>query len=107
MKILFDQGVPVPLRSRLVGHDVSTAYELAWSTLKNGELLALAQVEFDIFITVDQNLMFQQNLQHFKIGIILLVARNNRFKTLLALMTEVNRAIEEVKLGELVRIGGG
>ncbi|HSE23813.1 MAG TPA: hypothetical protein VLB68_19240 [Pyrinomonadaceae bacterium] len=75
--------------------------------LKNGALLALAEVEFDVFLTVDQNLIFQQNLQRFNIGIILMVARNNRFKTLLPLMPEVNAAIEGVKAGELVRIGGG
>lgn len=75
--------------------------------MKNGELLALAEVEFDVFLTVDQNLIFQQNLQRFNIGIILMVARNNRFKTLLPLMPEVNTAIEEVKPGELARIGRG
>jgi hypothetical protein len=52
--------------------------------VKNGELLALAEVEFDVFLTVDQNLIFQQNLQRFNIGIILIVARNNRFKTFVA-----------------------
>ena len=65
----------------------------------------LAEAEFDVFLTVDQNLIFQQNLQRFNIGIILMMARNNRFKTLLPLMPEVNAAIEEVKPGELARIG--
>ena len=53
-----------------------------------------------------RNLIFQQNLQRFNIGIILMVARNNRFKTLLPLMPKVNAAIEEVKPGELARISG-
>ena len=75
--------------------------------MKNGELLALAEAAFDVFLTVDQNLIFQQYLQRFNIGIILMVARNNRFKTLLPLMPEVSRAIEEVKAGELLPIGGG
>jgi hypothetical protein len=56
---------------------------------------------------VDQNLSFQQNLKSFDIGIILIVARNNRLKTLLPLMSEVRAAIDRVKVGELVRIGGG
>jgi hypothetical protein len=85
---------------------VRTVTESGWSGLKNGELLSLAEVEFDVFLTVDQNLIFQQNLQRFNIGIILMVARNNRFKTLLPLMPEVNAMIEEVKPGELARIGG-
>jgi hypothetical protein len=59
---------------------VRTVTESGWSGLKNGELLALAEVEFDVFLTLDQNLIFQQNLQRFNIGIILMVARNNRFK---------------------------
>jgi hypothetical protein len=87
-------------------HEVRTVTESGWSGLKNGELLSLAEVEFDVFLTVDQNLIFQQNLQRFNIGIILMVARNNRFKTLLPVMPEVNATIEEVKPGELARIGG-
>ena len=62
---------------------------------------------FDVFLTVDQNLKFQQNLKKFDIGIILLVARNNRLRTLLPLMPEVRKAIDEVKAGALIRIGGG
>ena len=62
MRILFDQGTPVPLREHLIGHVVTTAFELGWSTLKNGELLAAAEAAFDTLITTDQNLRYQQNL---------------------------------------------
>jgi hypothetical protein len=106
MKVLLDECVPRKLRREIANHEVRTVTESSWSGLKNGELLALAEVEFDVFLTVDQNLIFQQNLQRFNIGIILMVARNNRFKTLLPLMPEVNAMIEEVKPGELARIGG-
>jgi hypothetical protein len=105
MKVLLDECVPRKLRKEIANHEVRTVTESGWSGVKNGELLALAEAEFDVFLTVDQNLIFQQNLQRFNIGIILMVARNNRFKTLLPLMPEVNAAIEEVKPGELVRIG--
>ena len=94
------------IEGEIANHEVRTVTESGWSGLNNGELLALAEVEFDVFLTVDQNLIFQQNLQRFNIGIILMVARNNRFKTLLPLMPEVNAMIEEVKPGELARIGG-
>ena len=107
MKVLLDECVPRKLRREIASHEVRTVTESGWSGLKNGALLALAEVEFDVFLTVDQNLIFQQNLQRFNVGIILMVARNNRFKTLLPLMPEVNGAIEDVKPGELVRIGGG
>jgi hypothetical protein len=62
MKILFDQGTPVPLRRYLQGHDVTTAFELGWSSLSNGELLKRAEALFDLIITTDQKLRYQQNL---------------------------------------------
>ena len=71
MKILFDQGTPVPLRNHFSSHHVSTAYELGWATLKNGELLAAAESNgFDVFVTTDTNLSYQQNLSNRKIAIV-------------------------------------
>ena len=73
MKILFDQGTPAPLREFLSKHEVLTAFELGWSTLKNGELLAAAESEgFEVFVTTDTNLGYQQNLANRKIAIIVL-----------------------------------
>jgi hypothetical protein len=93
------------LKRELPGHEVLTVTERGWSGVKNGELLALAVAEFDAFLTVDQNLKYQQNLQTFPIGILLLVARDNRLKTLLPLMPDVREALAEIKAGEFVRIG--
>jgi hypothetical protein len=62
MKVLFDQGTPAPLRHALVGHSVSTAYEMGWAKLENGDLLNAADASFDVFVTTDQNLRYQQNL---------------------------------------------
>ena len=73
MKVLFDQGTPVPLREFLSGHEVSTAYELGWSALRNGELLAMAEAGgFQVFVTTDNNLRYQQNLQERIIAIVVL-----------------------------------
>jgi hypothetical protein len=73
VKILFDQGTPAPLREFLPKHKVLTAFELGWATLKNGELLAAAEFEgFEVFITTDTNLSYQQNLTNRKIAIIVL-----------------------------------
>jgi len=83
MKVLLDECVPRKLKREIANHEVVTVTEEGWSGVKNGELLNLAATEFDIFLTVDQNLSFQQNLKNFDIGIILMVARNNRLKTLL------------------------
>src|SRR5688572_23960143 len=106
MRVLLDECVPRKLKREIANHEVRTVTELGWSGIENGELLKLAEAEFDIFLTVDQNLSFQQNLESFDIGIILMVARNNRLKTLLPLMPDVRAAIEGVQAGDIVRIGG-
>ena len=70
---MFDQGTPVPLRGHLSSHFVSTAYELGWSTLKNGELLAAAEKSgFEVLVTTDTNLQYQQNLTQRKIALVVL-----------------------------------
>ena len=64
MRILFDQGTPVPLRPSLTRHEVTTAYEHDWSGLKNGELLDAAEKQgFEVLVTTDSNLKYQQNLK--------------------------------------------
>lgn len=80
MKVLLDECVPRKLRLELTEHAVLTVTEHGWSGIKNGKLLALAETEFEVFLTVDQNLKYQQNLKAFNIGVILLLARNNRLK---------------------------
>ena len=73
MRILFDQGTPAPLRHLLTGHAVTTAHELGWSTLKNGELLAAAEGQaFEMLVTTDTNLKYQQNLAQRRIAIVVL-----------------------------------
>ena len=75
MKILFDQGTPVPLRRYLHPRTVDTAAEMGWSELSNGDLLAAAeQAGFGILVTTDQNLRYQQNLDQRKIGIVVLMS---------------------------------
>jgi hypothetical protein len=73
MRVLFDQGTPAPLRHLLPGHEVSTAYERGWSTLKNGELLAAAEGQgLEVLVTTDRNLKYQQNLASRTIAIVVL-----------------------------------
>jgi len=72
VRILFDQGTPVPLRTRLVGHTVSTAFEKGWSEFKNGDLLTHAEAEFDVLISTDQNLRHQQDLTHSRLAVLVL-----------------------------------
>lgn len=73
MRILFDQGTPVPLRNALDGHEVETAFERGWNELTSGELLRAVEAEgFDLLITTDQNLQYQQDLSSRNIAIIVL-----------------------------------
>ena len=75
MKILFDQGTPAPLRRFLGQHDVFTAYEKGWSTLQNGDLIRAAESEgFELMITTDGNLKYQQNLKERKIAIMVILS---------------------------------
>ena len=73
MQILFDQGTPAPLRRFLTAHDVSTAYEQGWSTVTNGDLIRLAEQQgYELLITTDTNLRYQQNLKTRAIAILVL-----------------------------------
>jgi len=76
MRILFDQGTPAPLRRSLASHEVSTAFELGWSNLENGDLLRAAEGRFDVFVTTDQNLRYQQNLTGRQLAILVLPTTN-------------------------------
>ena len=73
MRVLFDQGTPAPLRHLLPGHDISTAYELGWSTLENGALLAAAEAQgFAVLVTTDTQLKYQQNLAARSVAVVVL-----------------------------------
>jgi hypothetical protein len=73
VRVLFDQGTPAPLRQLLSQHEVSTAYERGWSTLKNGELLVVAEAQgFQVLVTTDTKLKYQQNLASRTIAIVVL-----------------------------------
>jgi hypothetical protein len=75
VKILFDQGTPLPLRKFLQQHVVVTVYEKGWSLLKNGDLIRSAESEaFDVFVTTDSNLKYQQNLTNRSVAIVVLLS---------------------------------
>lgn len=74
MKILFDQGTPVPLRAKLLGHEVDTAYEKGWANIQNGELLKMAEnAGYALLVSTDQNMKYQQNLEGRKMAILILL----------------------------------
>jgi predicted nuclease of predicted toxin-antitoxin system len=102
MRILFDQGTPIPLRDHLTGHVIETAFELGWSTLENGELLAAAENSFDLLITTDQNLRYQQNLAGRDLGILVLMTTS--WPRIQKSIPQILDAIARLSPGELFEI---
>ncbi|MBX9810923.1 MAG: DUF5615 family PIN-like protein [Burkholderiales bacterium] len=105
MKVFVDECVDWRLARDIVGHEVKTARQMGWSTIKNGELLALAAKEFDVFVTVDRNLSFQQNLPAFAIAVIVLRAPSNRLADLKTLVPELLACIPGAKRGAVKYVG--
>ena len=107
MHILLDEQLPRRLTRVLPGHDVQTVQRQGWSGIKNGELLRRASESgFDVFLTSDRNLQFQQNLSRFSIGVIVFIARSNKIEDLLPLVPRVLEAISSIRPGQVQRIGG-
>lgn len=96
MRILFDQGTPAPLRNSLTSHIVATAFEKGWSDLSNGDLLNAAENgSFDLFITTDQNLRYQQNLAGRKLAI--LVLPTTRWPVIEKHIADIVAAVNSIK----------
>lgn len=106
MRVLIDECVDWRLSRDIVGHDVKTARQMGWASVKNGELLALAAQQFDVFVTVDRNLSFQQNVVAFPIAIIVLRARTNRLADLRPLILALLAALHTPKAGVVQIIEG-
>lgn len=103
MKILFDQGTPVPLRRHLLPHSVTTAYEQNWSNLSNGELLAAAETAgYHLLITTDQNLRYQQNLRERRIAIVVLLSTS--WPKIRLRVDDVRQIVETVASGGYIEI---
>jgi hypothetical protein len=103
LKILFDQGTPAPLRHCLSGHVVSTAYELGWSALKNGDLLRLAEAQgFEVLVTTDTHLKHQQNLAARKIAIVVLLSTS--WPRIQSRIQDIASCISGLREGDFVEI---
>lgn len=98
MNILLDECVPWPLHKLLIGHNCTTAQRRGWHSAKNGELLKLAEAEFDLFITSDQNIRYQQNLAGRRIAILEL--STNKIRRLQAVAALLQSTIASMKPGE-------
>ena len=106
MRILLDECFPKKLKREFAGHDVRMVQEMGWRGKDNGALLSAAAQEFEVFVTVDQNIPYQQDLNQFEIGVIILRADSNRMEHLAPLMPKVRIALDTVRSGSCVQIGG-
>lgn len=106
MRVLLDECLPRRLKKHLAGHEVLTVPEAGWAGKRNGELLRLAAGKIDVFLTIDSNLTFQQNLTEVSFGVVVLSAPTNRLEELLPLVPGILTALESLTPGQVVRVGG-
>lgn len=106
MKILLDECVDRRFVRVLTGHSVVTVPQMGWAGIKNGELMRLAELEFDAFVTVDRNLSYQQNVSEFSIAILVLRAKSNRFVDLEPFATPLLEALLSAEKGTATLITG-
>ena len=105
MRILSDECVPRRLKREFVGHEVLTVPEAGWASIKNGALLLLAQESFDVFVTVDRGMRYQQNLSAYKIAVIVLVVRRNKYEAIQPLIPKFLESLDKATPGKATYVG--
>ena len=105
MRVFLDECIDWRLSRDIIGHDVKTARQMGWATIKNGELLVLAAEQFDVFVTVDRNLAFQQSIVALQIAVIVLRAKSNRLSDLRPLVPGLLAALGGAEPGRMVLVG--
>ncbi|HEX8196783.1 MAG TPA: DUF5615 family PIN-like protein [Pyrinomonadaceae bacterium] len=104
MKLLLDECAPRRLKNYFVGHDVLTIEQAGFKGLKNGNLLRAAEGKFEVLITVDKNIEYQQNTAALPLAIVILAATSNRLESLLPLIPNALKVLETIKTGDVVRV---
>jgi hypothetical protein len=104
MKILLDECIDRQFAREFVGYEIKTVPQMGWAGVKNCQLLTLAEAEFDVFITVDRNLSFQQNLPQFDIAVVVLQASSNRLADLKPLVSRVIAILPKVVIGQVISV---
>lgn len=102
-KILLDECIPRPLGQYLPGHYVRTAPQMGWASIVNGELIELAEADFEVFIPVDKGILYQQNLRSTVLGFIVLRAYSNRLEDLLPLVPDLLAKLVTIKAGDVIQ----
>ena len=107
MRVLLDENVPHRLRHRLRPlHEVSTVQDEGWTSIQNGALLAAADGHFDVLVTFDSNLEYQQDLSGKSISVLVIRSRSNTYKSVTPLLPSILEALEALGAGQVVRVSG-
>ena len=106
MRVLLDECLPRRLKRDIVGHDARTVPEMGWASKRNGELLTLAARQFDVFLTVDRNLSYPQDVSAFDIAVVVLIAQSNSIDNLRPLAPKILEALANAERGRAMLVGG-
>ena len=104
MHILIDECLPKKLKQALQGHAVFTVQEKGWSGIENGDLLRIAEKEFDVWLTADRGIEYQQNLNRFDIAVVVLIAYRNRLDALMPLIPRLQEVLQVIQPHQIVYI---
>lgn len=104
MRLLLDECIPKRLCREFAEHHVRTVQQAGWGGLANGRLLAAAQQDFDVFLTVDQSLRFQQNISGFAIAVVVLEVPSNDIEDLRPLIPRVQTLLPQLRPGQVLRV---
>jgi predicted nuclease of predicted toxin-antitoxin system len=105
MKLLLDECLPHPLKRLLQGHECSTVQEMGWSGKTNGQLLALAEGQFQVLITMDQGMEYEQNLIGRRLALLILCAPSNKVEDLAPVVPAALAALPSLQPGQVVEVG--
>src|SRR5947207_234917 len=106
MRVLLDECVPRGLQKELSGHEVKTVGQAGWAGVKNGALLGRAATQFDVLLTVDRNLEYQQNFADVALAVIVIDSPSNDIDVLRPFMPGVREALKKAKPGTITHVGG-
>jgi len=105
MRVLIDENLPRKLAGYLTGHECRSVVECGWAGKKNGELLLLAESLFDVVLTLDKSVPYQQDVSSRRIAVLIMRARSNRIQDLLPLVPTCLANLERIQPGEVIHVG--
>ncbi len=104
MRILLDECVNPRLKGAFPGHGVKTVAEMGWRGFTNGRLLDVAEGQFDVFLTIDRGLEFQQNLGARRLGVLVVIVRNNKIASFEPIFLSLKEAAERIQPGQVIHV---